>query len=119
MQPGEKESARVSTALKEAVRRAGFSLQAVDQKAGWSVGYLSQLLRGNVDLKVWQLFTVLGVIGKPPAEFFAEIYDLVGKSSEIDDLEREYHEGSRKGLVEFVDGRVMKILRDLDRKKSH
>ena len=50
------------------------TLQAVEGELGMGVGYLGQLLRGNLDLKVKHVLAVLEVIGVEPAEFFSSLY---------------------------------------------
>jgi transcriptional regulator with XRE-family HTH domain len=50
------------------------TLQAVEKELGMGVGYLGQLLRGNLDLKVKHVLAVLEVIGVEPAEFFSSLY---------------------------------------------
>ena len=50
------------------------TLRAVERQLGMGVGYLGQLLRGNVDLKVKHLLGVLEAIGMEPEEFFSSLY---------------------------------------------
>ena len=50
------------------------TLQAVEQELGMGVGYLGQLLRGNLDLKVKHVLAVLEIIGVEPSEFFSSLY---------------------------------------------
>ena len=69
------ETKRLSEALREAVHRRKFSLRQVENALGQGKGYLSQLLGGNVDLKVKHVFAVLGVIGMEPEELFLDLYD--------------------------------------------
>ena len=71
MEPGQEAAGRVAEALRAAVKGAGFSLREVDKRMGWSDGYLSQLIRGNVDLKLFQLLGVLGVVGVDAGRFWA------------------------------------------------
>jgi transcriptional regulator with XRE-family HTH domain len=50
------------------------TLRWVERQLGMGGGYLGQLLRGNVDLKVKHLLAVLEVIGVEPEEFFSSLY---------------------------------------------
>lgn len=46
----------------------------IEQRLGFSRGYLSLLLGGKVDLKMWQLLAILHALELEPAEFFAEAF---------------------------------------------
>jgi transcriptional regulator with XRE-family HTH domain len=46
----------------------------IEQRAGFSRGYLSQILCGNVELKFRHLITILDAVEVSPAELFAELY---------------------------------------------
>jgi len=46
----------------------------IERRIGFSRGYLSQLLGGSVELKLWQLLAILHAIGKDPASFFSETF---------------------------------------------
>jgi len=70
----EVEVERVSEALREAIRRKKSSLRNVEQALGQGRGYMSQLLGGNVDIKLKHVFSVLGVIGVEADEFFLNVY---------------------------------------------
>jgi len=66
---------RVSEALGEAIRRRRTSQGAVERVMGLSKGYLSQLLNGNVDLRMKHIYHVLEVLKLEPEDFFLEVYD--------------------------------------------
>ena len=65
---------RVCEALREVIRRKKSSLRQVEQVLGQGRGYMSQLLGGNVDIKLKHVFSVLAVIGVDPDEFFLNVY---------------------------------------------
>jgi transcriptional regulator with XRE-family HTH domain len=65
---------RVCEALREVIRRKKSSLRNVEQALGQGRGYMSQLLGGNVDIKLKHVFSILGVIGVKADEFFSHVY---------------------------------------------
>jgi transcriptional regulator with XRE-family HTH domain len=75
MDTPEVETQRLAEALRETIRRAKTSQRQIERTLGQGKGYLSQLLGGNVDLKVKHVFAILAVIGVEPEELFLEIYD--------------------------------------------
>lgn len=86
MEP-EVEVERVSEALRDAIRRKKTSLRQVEQVLGQGRGYLSQLLGGNVDIKLKHVFGILAVLGVDADEFFGNVY---GRSDPV---------GAVRGLV--------------------
>ncbi len=52
------------------VESSQLSQRQVEEKAGLSRGYLSQLLSSQRELKVWQMLAVLGALDCHPGEFF-------------------------------------------------
>lgn len=46
----------------------------VEERAGFSKGYLSQLLCGNIDLKYHHVITILRAAEIDPSAFFADLY---------------------------------------------
>jgi transcriptional regulator with XRE-family HTH domain len=95
----EAEVSRVAEALREAIRKAKRSQRQVEQALGQGKGYLSQLLGGNVDLKLKHVFAILGVLEIEPDEFFVSLYE---KSDPL---------GAVRGLV--ARARVQEELEDL------
>lgn len=67
---------RLADFLRLKIRSAGHFQNAVERRLGWGEGYVSQLLRGNQDLKVKHVYAILRVIGVSPAEFFAQLAAL-------------------------------------------
>ena len=64
---------RFSELLRLRIVASGLTQRAVERKLGWSTGYVSQLLRGNQDLKLKQVYAILGAIGVSPDELAADI----------------------------------------------
>lgn len=59
--------------LRLMIRRSELSQRQVEEAAGFSRGYLSQLLAQNLDLKVWHLLAILDIFGEHPGEFFDRV----------------------------------------------
>jgi transcriptional regulator with XRE-family HTH domain len=66
---------RVAEALRDAIRRQKSSQRKVERALSQGKGYLSQLFNGKADLKLKHVFSVLGVIGISPEDFFVGLYD--------------------------------------------
>ena len=58
------------------IERSQLSQRRVEEKVGFSRGYLSQLLAENLDLKVWHVLAVLEVFDLHPGEFFLKLYPV-------------------------------------------
>lgn len=74
--PAEQEVARIRTRLKILIHLRGQSQRQIERQAGFSKGYLSQLMCGNIDLKYRHLLAVLAALDTPLHEFFADLYPL-------------------------------------------
>ncbi|MEM1181909.1 MAG: helix-turn-helix transcriptional regulator [Acidobacteriota bacterium] len=61
-------------ALRQMIRRSELSQRQVEEAAGFSRGYLSQLLAQNLDLKVWHLMKILEIFGEHPGDFFHRLH---------------------------------------------
>ena len=59
--------------LRLMIRRSELSQRQVEEAAGFSRGYLSQLLAQNLDLKVWHLLAILDIFGEAPGDFFRRV----------------------------------------------
>lgn len=60
--------------LRRLIRSSRFSQRAVEVRAGFSKGYLSQLFARNLDLKVWHVLAILDALELNPGEFFFKVY---------------------------------------------
>jgi hypothetical protein len=68
---------RWSWSLKDLIRQRARTFRSVERQLGWSNGYLSQALReGPPALKVEQVLAVLGALGVPGRDYFADLYGL-------------------------------------------
>jgi hypothetical protein len=106
--PGEVAARRLAAALRAAIESADVSMREVDRRIGWAPNYTSQLLRGTVDLKLWQLLGILEVIGRKPEEFFAAFYQLARGGDRIDEdrVVREFMDTLAPSIREMVDRQV-------------
>jgi tetratricopeptide (TPR) repeat protein/transcriptional regulator with XRE-family HTH domain len=68
----------VARELRRAIALDGRSLNAVGRAAGFSQGYLSQLLRGRQDLKLQHASRILLVLKVEPTEFLRRVIDAFG-----------------------------------------
>jgi transcriptional regulator with XRE-family HTH domain len=71
----EEEVRRVAEALREAIHSRHSSQRKVERALHQGKGYLSQLLKGSVDLKLKHVFAILRTIGVGPDEFFLDLYE--------------------------------------------
>ena len=60
--------------LDTVIRTSGVPRAEIDHKLGQSLGYLSRLLNGRIEVKLRQVFEVLDLIHMEPAEFFHIAY---------------------------------------------
>ena len=66
--------------LRARIRASGLRYADIEERAGFSKKYLSQLINGHVDLKVFQLFKILDAIHASPDEFFTAVARRYRKS---------------------------------------
>jgi transcriptional regulator with XRE-family HTH domain len=59
--------------LRARIRASGLSGSDIEERAGVSTQYLSQLINGRADLKVFQLFRILTALAVEPTEFFTAV----------------------------------------------
>ena len=68
-------NARTIEELKKLVfEESRFSAREVDRRVGWSENYLSQILRGGVELRVAHVLAILDVLGISPLDFWARVF---------------------------------------------
>lgn len=58
------------------IRRQRVTRRSIEQRMGWSHGYMTRLMSGVIELKLRHIFDILTMIGVSPAEFFAEVYSI-------------------------------------------
>lgn len=64
----------VLEAIRTMIRRSDLSQRMVEVRAGFSKGYLSQLLAHNLDLKMWHVLAILDVFDVQVADFFEDVF---------------------------------------------
>ena len=96
------EVGRVLKFLRNKIYDQQFTQLEVQEALSWGRSYISQLMTRQKKLRVDQVFSILGVIGVDPREFFAELYQLqlmeegergehagAAISGEVEELRRE------------------------------
>ncbi len=68
---------KVSQAVQRHIREQGLTYRDVEDRLEMGRDYLSQLLRGSVDLKLKHLMGILAETDLPPERFFARVYGLL------------------------------------------
>ncbi|MEM8962170.1 MAG: hypothetical protein AAGD38_11875 [Acidobacteriota bacterium] len=68
------ETARALELLRQLIRTSPYTQRQVEERAGFSRGYLSQLLHANLDLKYRHILLVLDVLDMEPRAFFARLF---------------------------------------------
>ena len=56
------------------IRVSGQTRQALERRLGWSAGYLSRLLSGDIDLKMRHVLMICEALAVEPGEFFRMAY---------------------------------------------
>ena len=70
----EQELGHLRRALREGLRDAGISLREAETRLGMGTDYLSQLLRGTMDIKAKHLFALLELLKVDAGTFFLALY---------------------------------------------
>ncbi|MGH9362611.1 MAG: helix-turn-helix domain-containing protein [Thermoanaerobaculia bacterium] len=76
---------RIRRALRRRIRDEGKSLREVEDRLGVGRDYLSQLLRGSMDLKAKHLFALFEVLEMEPGEFFLALFPVRGPQKRLDE----------------------------------
>ena len=72
MKPGEQKTAQLIFFLRNRIRRARISQGRLEKRLGLANGYLSHLLSGMTNIKLWHLLGILEVLKIEPAVFMKE-----------------------------------------------
>lgn len=64
--------------LAYAVRRKGVTRRSIEEKMGVSRGYLSELLSGEIDLRLSQMLMILEALEVRPRDFYRIVYNYEG-----------------------------------------
>ena len=59
--------------LRWRIQCSALTQRTLERRLGFSKGYLSQVLRGHVDLKINHLLALLEALAVDPGEFFSEV----------------------------------------------
>lgn len=101
------EAERVAAQLRRVVEGMGFDLRELSRRRlHRAPEYLSEVLRGARPLGMEDLFEILLAIDVPPAEFFAELYDLYPAEGLGAELAPGIREGPLRRFVEKVSRRA-------------
>lgn len=68
------EAAHALEEIRRMIKNSDLSQRMVEDRAGFSRGYLSQLLARNLDLKLCHVLAILDVFDRNPGEFFSAVY---------------------------------------------
>jgi transcriptional regulator with XRE-family HTH domain len=65
---------RVAAALRTAIQLSGVSHRHIERSLHMSTGYLTRVLKGEVELRVKHVLAICQVIGLPAGNFFAALF---------------------------------------------
>jgi transcriptional regulator with XRE-family HTH domain len=60
--------------LKTSLRLLEVTNREIENKMGWSHGYLSRIFAGNIELRMEHILEIIGILRLHPAEFFELAY---------------------------------------------
>lgn len=80
------QTAGVLEEMRRQIRVSGASQREVEERAGFSKGYLTKVLGRTVDLKLWHVLAFLDAVGADPRDFFSRA--LPGQRRRFPALER-------------------------------
>jgi len=86
------EVVRIAEALSTAIRLSRVSYRQIERSLGLSSGYLTRILKGQVELRMNHVLNVCEVIGLPPGSFFSALYPA-GGSHPIGGALQQLHPG--------------------------
>jgi hypothetical protein len=111
------EVAPVVEEMRTIIQGSDLSQRQIEELAGFSKGYLSQLLGQHLDLKMWHVLTILQVLDMSPADFFEAAYPrthsgsalesfVAGSQPLADDIEISIHQLYRLGVESLTQMRM-------------
>lgn len=74
---------RARRELRALVQESSWTQRRIEQANGFTQGYLSQVLKGQITLTARHLFGILFTIGVPPDDFLARILDRKSAANEL------------------------------------
>ncbi|MCP4662838.1 MAG: helix-turn-helix transcriptional regulator [bacterium] len=66
--------AQIRRELRRLINDSGVTQRSIEEKNGFTQGYLSQVLKGHIALGARHILGVLFALGIPPQEFFARLF---------------------------------------------
>jgi len=101
---------RLADALWLRLSEAGLSQREVSRRLGAHRDYVNQVLRGNLELKVDHVLAILGVLGVPPEEFFAEHFGVSRRLGRFFDPEERLPGGvTWREMLAFFDAAATEL----------
>jgi transcriptional regulator with XRE-family HTH domain len=67
--------------LRRRIQRSQFKQYQIEERAGFSSGYLSLLLKGAIELKYRHLLVIFKALEIEPSEFFGELFPHRGSAA--------------------------------------
>jgi len=98
------------------IRRQRITRRSIEQRMGWSHGYLTRLMGGVIELKLRHVFDILAMIEVTPAEFFAEAYPLPPGRTRPQRAAGQASDGSEVRLVVLTDEQLERQIDSLIRR---
>lgn len=80
---GEAGERELAAFLRATIEQQGMQMAEVSRTLQLLPNYVTQLLRGNLDLKLYQVLEILAVIGVEPADFFAALHGTAPSKVEV------------------------------------
>lgn len=93
--------------IRRLLKEAGMSQRRLEERAGFSRGYVSQLLGRNLDLKMFHVLAMLDALGEDVGEFFSRTYPSAGKRRRALD-EFQLQSGPLSEEIDEILGRLYK-----------
>ncbi len=78
----EAETERILRHLRAQVEDSDLAHREIESCAGFTSGYLSQLLGGHIDLKLVHIFAIMEAVGRDPGVLFRSLYGASVRTTE-------------------------------------
>jgi len=108
--------------IRRLLKEAGISQRRLEERVGFSRGYVSQLLGRNLDLKLLHVLAMLNALGEDVGEFFSRTYPAAEKRRRALD-EFQLQSGPLTDEIDQLLGHLYRYgadsLRDLRQRLEH